>query len=97
MATDRLKYQAEVRVAVVVNQVPLQEEQVYLFRGGKLLECGSVDCILEHLEDGNTYLGAARDHFNGGWRDYATDGPHVIEIQTGPEGPPNQGDMSQDA
>ena len=79
------EHQLTVEVTVVPKAVELQEENVYLFRGGKLLDCGQVSCITGHLDDLTkrgvaTYsdLMAVWDHFDGSGM-YAQDGPHVIQ------------------
>lgn len=68
-----------VEVVAVPKIVELVEDEVYLYRDGRLLRCGSLDCILSHedAEPGRNHRNfALRDHFDGSYA--ANDGPHVV-------------------
>jgi hypothetical protein len=66
-------HQIEVEIVVVSKQVDLVEGEVYQYKDGQLLNCGSLDCILGHVSESSS---AVLDHFNGEWA--GRTGPHVV-------------------
>ena len=84
----------EVPVVAIPEQVQLEENVLYLYRDGKLHQCGHVNCILGHASQGTKYLqrddldiGLAalsfvniREHFDGSWSDYGPDSPGSAHV-----------------
>ena len=78
------EHELTVEITVVPKVVELKEENVYLYRGGRLLDCGGVDCITGHLSDITkrgvaeySELAAVWDHFDGNYG--GKEGPHVVQ------------------
>lgn len=75
----------EVPVVAVPRVVGLTDGDVYLFRDGRLWSCGSLDCILGHLDHDLRFAPSSiKDHFNGEWAGHGSSN-HAWVTPTGDE------------